>query len=233
MRNFPLNGIENEWNILELEYCDFNCADFIKNVSQCGPFEMELLLDIFFFQIAYTLVTTQKVFPYFIHNDLFMRNILGISEKDQSNHYTYQIDDVTYYVPQKVFFPKINDFGLTNLNKEFKADRKVYKSNVRDWWNIVFDVYHGGDLGGESLITLSKNDPDKMKVIKKYFMTYFDVVTVDLFKEKSPKNMNWDWSNAMDADFLKEIKLKEPEVLLKEYFVKAFGKINQNASSFK
>ena len=86
-----------------MEYCDYSCADFINDVSQMSILEMQKCLDIFFFQIIYTILSTQKIYPYFVHGDLFMRNILGLRETDNNNYYTYKFDKNTYYVPKKCF----------------------------------------------------------------------------------------------------------------------------------
>ena len=89
-------------------------------------------------------------------------------------YYTYNFNKKKYYVPQKKFFPKINDFGRTNLNDEYK-DSKLYKSEYKDIYNIILDVYDGGNLGSLSLSELCKDNPDKLKFLKLYFSNYFNV----------------------------------------------------------
>ena len=170
-RGHPHKKVNDEYKVVEIEHCDYSCADFIRDVSKLPEIEMEKYLDIFFFQIIYTIMSIQKVYPYFTHNDLFMRNILGLREKDNGNYYTYKFNKKTYYVPQKKFFPKINDFGLTNLNNDYK-DVKLYKSEYKDIYNIIFDVYNGGNLGSTSLTELCKDNPDKLKFLKLYFSNY-------------------------------------------------------------
>lgn len=226
-RSYPHRKINNEYKVVEIEYCDYSCADFIKDVSKMPEIEMEKYLDIFFFQIIYTILSIQKVFPYFTHNDLFMRNILGLREKDNQNYYTYKFNNNTYFVPQKKFFPKINDFGLTNLNNKYK-DIKLYKSEYKDIYNIIFDVYNGGNLGSTSLYELCKDNPHKVKFLKLYFSNYFNVDIIDEYKTKSNKQMNRDWANILDDEFLKSIEMKNPLNLLNEYFYNIFGNINEN-----
>ena len=139
-RGHPIKKINDKYKVIEIEHCDYSCADFIKDVSKLPEIDMEKYLDIFFFQIIHTILSIQKVYPYFTHNDLFMRNILGLREKDNGNFYTYNFNKKKYYVPQKKFFPKINDFGLTNLNDEYK-DIKLYKSEYKDIYIILFLMY--------------------------------------------------------------------------------------------
>jgi len=226
-RGYPHNKINNKYKVVEIEHCDYSCADFIRDVSKLPEIAMEKYLDIFFFQIIYTILSIQKVFPYFTHNDLFMRNILGLREKDNQNYYTYKFNNKTYYLPQKKFFPKINDFGLTNLNNKYK-NVKLYKSEYKDIYNIIFDVYNGGNLGSTSLYELCKDNPDKVNFLKLYFSNYFNVDIIDEYKTKSNIQMNWNWSNILDNEFLKSIEMKNPYNLLNEYFYNIFGKINEN-----
>jgi len=228
-KGHPQRKLNDNFKVVEIQHCDYSCADFIRDVSKLPEIDMEKYLDIFFFQIIHTILMIQKTYPYFTHNDLFMRNILGTREKDNGNFYTYTFDKKQYFVPQKKFFPKINDFGMANLNDQYK-DIKLYKSEYKDIFNILFDVYNGGNLGSLSLSELCKDNPDKMKFIKLYFSNYFDVKVVDEYKLKSKNEMNWNWSNILDKDFLKSIQMKKPSDLLNGYFYNIFGKINQRLS---
>jgi len=153
-------------------------------------------------------------------------------KKDNGNYYTYKFNKKTYTVPQKRFFPKINDFGLTNLNEKYK-DVKLYKSEYKDIYNIIFDVYDGGNLGSMSLTELCKEKPDKLKFLKKYFNNYFATKVVDQYKENSKSNMNWDWSNILDDDFLKSIKMANPNDLMNNYFHNIFNKSCEEIASFE
>jgi hypothetical protein len=226
-RGYPDRKLNNKYSVVEIEYCDYSCADFIRDVSKLPEIEMEKYLDIFFFQIIYTILSVQKIYPYFTHNDLFMRNILGLREKDNGNYYTYKFNNKTYYVPQKKIYPKINDFGLTNLNNEYK-DVKLFKSLYKDIYCIIFDVYNGGNIGSQSLSELCKDNPDKLKFLKLYFSNYFNVDVIDEYKKKSERNMNWDWGNITDDEFLKSIEMKNPNDLMNNYFHNIFRKINEN-----
>ena len=226
-RGYPEKKINNEYKVIEIEYCDYSCSDFIKDVSKLPEIEMEKYLDILFFQLIYTILSIQKIYPYFTHNDFFMRNILGLREKDNNNHYEYKFNNKTFYVPQKKFYPKINDFGFANLNSEYK-DVKLFKSLYKDIYCIIFDIYNGANLGAQSLTDLCKDNPDKLKFLKQYFSNYFNVDVIDEYKKNSEENMNWDWSNITDDEFLKSIEMKNPNDLMNNYFYNIFGKINDN-----
>lgn len=228
---FPDFKLGDKFRVIEIEYCNYSCADFIRDVSQMSITEMEKYLDIFFFQIIYTIVATQMVYPFFLHRDLFMRNILGTKEKDNGNYYTYAIRKKIYKVPQKLFFPKISDFGMTNLDKK-AHDSKLMKSTTKDAYNIVYDIYNGGNLGARSLSELCKDDPDKISFLKEYFGNYFNVTAVDEYRSNSAPNMNWDWNSILDSSFANTIGMREPEELLDNYFYNIFAKINAKVENF-
>jgi hypothetical protein len=93
---------------------------------------------------------------------------------------------------------------------------------------IIFDVYNGGNLGATSLCELCKDNPDKLKFLKLYFSNYFNVNVIDEYKIKSKQQMNWDWSNILDDEFLISIQMKNPLDLLNGYFYNIFSKIYEN-----
>lgn len=191
---------------------------------------MEKYLDIFFFQMIYTIMTIQKIYPYFIHNDLFIRNILGLREKDNGNYYTYTFNEKYYYIPQKLFYPKINDFGFTNLNDKYK-NGKLYKSQYKDIYNLMLDVYDGQNLGSESLTELCRDNNDKLKFLKSYFSNFFNIDVIDEYKLKSKKEINRNWNNILDDEYLNSIEIKNPIDLLNEYFYNIFNKINTSLNN--
>ena len=47
-----------------------------------------------------------------------------------------------------------------------------------------------------------------------YFSNYFNVNVIDEYKIKSKQQMNWDWSNILDDEFLHSIQMKNPVNLL-------------------
>ena len=69
-RGHPHRKINDKYKVIEIEHCDYSCADYIRDVSNLPEIDMEKYLDIFFFQIIHTILSIQKVYPYFTHNDL-------------------------------------------------------------------------------------------------------------------------------------------------------------------
>lgn len=104
-----------------------------------------------------------------------------------------------------------------------------YSNRSTKTYNIIFDVYNGG-LGSISLTELCKEDPDKIRFIKSYFSNYFNVNVLDEYKMNSEKEMNWNWTNILDEEFLKSIEMIKPLDLLNNYFYDIFSKINEKVS---
>jgi hypothetical protein len=98
-QGYPKMELQSKYNVLQMEYCDYNCANFLSDISKCTVVEMEKYLDIFIFQIVYTICAIREVYPYFVHNDLFIRNIMGKKEKDNGNYYKYMILDYQIWIP--------------------------------------------------------------------------------------------------------------------------------------
>jgi len=236
MQGAPYKRFDKNFEVIEIEYCNYSCKEFIKDCVSMTIDQLEIRLDIFFFQILYTLLSTQKVYPCFMHNDLFMRNILGTREKDMGRFYTYNYTDknknYTYMIPQKMFFPKINDFGMTNLDDKIKnTPNNMCQSVYKDFYNILYDVYDGGNLGALSLMNQCKDD-DKKEQIRRYFSTFFDVDRIDELKKKSGTNMTKDWNNIIDDDFRAYIGFVEPRELMITYFFDIFAQVGKNIGTF-
>lgn len=231
MYNFPIRDINDKYNVIEIEHCDYSCSSFLHDISKLSTIEMKKYLDVFLFQIIYTILSTKKIYPYFSHNDLFIRNILGKKENDNGNYYTYIFNKKKYFIPQKLFFPKINDFGLTNLNKKYH-DVNLFNSSTKDIYNLIYDIYDGSNLGGKSLMSLCEQDEYKNKFIKSYFSNFFNVDIIDHYKSNSNVHMNWDWNNILDEEFSKKIEIKEPLYLMENYFYDIFCKNNENIEIF-
>ena len=220
--NYLNRELQNEYKIMEIEYCNYSCTEFIKDISMLSITEIEIYLDIFFFQIIHSLESIKKIYPYFQHNNLYMQNILGLKEKDNSNYYTYKYNNKIFYVPQKKFFPKINDFGESNLNDKYKS-YNLFKSDYRDLYGIMMQIYKYGD---ESFTTLCSNDENKLEFFKIYFSNFFNVDIVDELFNKNNSMMRYE-DMIKDIEFVNYIEFKSPDDLLNNYFYNIYDKINK------
>lgn len=238
--------------ICELEYCPSSLSDAIsvmikKPITRIKPF-----LDVVLFQITFTLEMIKQSYPYFTHNDLFIRNILLSEEhykKGKYIRYTFGSNkpspprsctasthvssgSLSSYCKTKAFdvpadnvFIKINDFGLTQLDKktntEYTPAQTLVHNPRRDYFNILWDLYNGGNLGSNSLLSLTKNE-DKQKFLKKYFSQFMNVKALDkIVKNDKKQYIDWDWNNTMDPQFATLIKLSSPKQMF-EYFSEIF-----------
>lgn len=216
--NSGVRKLDKKIRVLEIEYCDIPGSNYIKYISKLNGNHFKLILDIFLFQIIHTILSIKEVYPYFIHGDLFIRNIMCV---DGSGKRQYTYKGKNYSVSETPFIPKINDFGMTNLDKHIKHTEKLYKSDYKDIYNLLLDLYNGGNLGSESLTKLMSKK--KLPMIKSYFATFFDVGVIDLYIKNNKYQMDWDWYTVLDDDFIKSIKMKTPEYLMEHYFYDLFG----------
>ena len=180
LKGYPIKKYDSEYTVVHMEYCDYSSGKFIEDVSKMKIDKIKYHLDIFFFQIFYTLLSTRKIYPFFYHRDFFMRNILGIEQEPANNYYRYHYNKKIFDVPVSKFMPKINDFGMTNLNEKY-SDTTLTKTHNADFFNILYDVYDGGNLGAKSLSELLKKNKTKLDFIKKYFNKFFNVKMIDKF----------------------------------------------------
>jgi hypothetical protein len=220
-KGYPVKKYNKEYTVVSMEYCNYSSSKFIEDISKMKLNKIKENLDVFFFQIYYTLIATQKTYPNFYHRDLFMRNILGIENNPSNNYDRYYCENKIFDIPVIKFTSKITDFGMTNLNEKY-SDTILTKTYDADFFTILYDVYNGGNLGSKSLSELLKKNKIKLNFIKKYFNTFFNVKIVDKFIKSNKIVMDWGWNNIFDKDFRDKIELKSPKHILNEYFLKLY-----------
>lgn len=220
-KKHPIKILSQEYLVLSMEYCNYSCEKFIRDISSMTLPKIKYYLDIFFFQIFYTLLKTKEVFPWFFHRDLFARNILGIKISKSNRFYRYHYKTMIFDVPVDMFIPKISDFGNSNLDEKFH-NVKLVKDYRVDFYNITLDIYDGNCLGSTSLTKLVESNQIKTSYIKKYFNTYFNVKRIDMLKKLNPTWMNVSWYSLFDKKFSAYINYKEPIYLFKKYFTTLF-----------
>ena len=216
-KKYPIKFLDREYIVLSMEYCNYSCEQFIKDISKLPGPKIKYYLDIFFFQIFYTLLKTKQVYPWFFHRDLFARNILGSKITKSNRYYRYHYKTMIFDVPIDMYMPKISDFGNSNLDEK-NHDVKLVKDYRVDFYNITWDIYDGGCLGSTSLSKLLESNSIKTTFIKKYFNTFFNVKRIDMLKKLNPTWMNTSWYSIFDKKFSAYINYKEPVYLFKKYF---------------
>jgi len=140
-------------NILDgiyLESCTETISNYFKNkilneklnsdiiITNC-----EMFINRIIFQYSFTMCAIYDVLPTFIHNDMFLRNIMAREETKYSDNdfveYIYKKNGINkdnkivFYLPANGIYIKINDFGFSLalpelgdklLNKEFIHNTK-------------------------------------------------------------------------------------------------------------
>jgi len=150
-----------------------------------------------------------------------MRNILGLKKEPSSRYYRYNYNNIIYDVPVTSYMPKISDYGWTNLNEKYSQTELIDSHNA-DLFNILYDVFNGANIGSLSLSTLLEKKTSKIKFIQQYFNTFFNTKRIDYLKTKNDFVMDWQWNKVFDKDFISDVKFKNPEKIMLDYFSKIF-----------
>ena len=220
-----LKLLDNKLHIIILEYCYTNISNYIELfLKNYNKFEFIKIINRIIFQVIYTLAVIQHKYPNFIHNDLFLRNIMAITEtKYNNNEYVeYKYNNIKYYFPANGIYIKINDFnfslGLTK-KKETLIDDIKYNTDslytrfeinnpIRDVYTFMYDFYDGANFGARSVKQLLKyNIIDRSlrrnitKVFKIEIKKYFNYKKIDKLR-KINNNIDDVW-NISDSNILK------------------------------
>lgn len=193
------------------------------------------------FQFLYTMAVIQKMYPNFIHNDMFLRNILGINEFsfNENDCIEYIWNNKSFYLPANGFYLKINDFGYalnppkitSTLLQDIKSNPSAnmeYKDQKRDIYTFLYDYYDGGNLGHKSAMNMISNkSPDIKKYIRKQFNKYIDVSIIDKIQKYNRDKLNWIWNIGNVSILQKSVQLPF-EYLNNDTFNKYKNKNNCN-----
>jgi hypothetical protein len=212
---FP-SKVNNNMFVAHLEYCESELNKELEIIIKKSTNKIKLFLDRILFQIFFTLEIIKKKYPLFIHNDLFIRNILIKNIINNDKYIRYKINDKYYDVPATGSMIKINDFGLSYINKEINKYESL-NCSYKDWFNILYDIYNGNNLGSNSLINLTKN-PKKILFIKNYFNNFINIKVIDKIIKNNKKNLlDWNWNLICD-DKIKKLLLVKDNKEIFNYF---------------
>jgi hypothetical protein len=244
--------LEKKISILVLENCPTNIGEQIINILKSKdkenmPRNLVQIIRRVIFQIIFTLTIIQEAYPDFIHNDLFLRNILAIYDNsyDPDDYVQYNYNNKSYYLPANGIYCKINDFGFSlniaknstvvdeinnNLNTKFEL-----KNNKRDIYSFLYDLYDGPGLGSKSILQLLEaNIRNKIKrkkllsLVRKEIGLFFDYKTID----KLNKNLlDWNWSIGESKILMKTIK--KPNEYFKNNSFEYYTKLPNNCRIVK
>lgn len=220
-------------DILILEKCDATISKETYNIINTkNKNKYKLLVEFIhrtIFQFMYSMACIQKKYPHFIHNDMFLRNILGVYETEFNDNdcVEYIWNNESYYLPANGFYLKINDFGyslnppkivstvLTDIKFNPLGSMWEYDDQKRDIYTFLYDYYDGANLGNSSIMNIIGNKSYKIKkFIRKQFAKYINVQLIDKIHKNSRYLLHWIWN-------IKNIKLLQDSILLPhQYFSK-------------
>ncbi len=234
--------IDNKFEMSLLEYCPYTVdgemeklVELVKD-GEMGVSSIEYFIYRVCFQIIYTLACLQKKEKNFTHNDLFLRNILGIVEnKYQYNDYVeYKIFGKSFYLPANGFYSKLNDFGfsviyptikpnfVTNKVGPFPWNNWRFNDKKNDIFNFFHSFYDGQNLGSSNtMFLLEKHKMDRgiMDDIRNVFAQFLDTDIIDKINDNNRIEFDWLWSTAGDQFQFLQKTVKEPqEYLLSKVF---------------
>lgn len=221
---YPIK-IEKGFLIANIEYCPLTLGNVIFKLMRKTNKTLENNLNRILFQLVFTLSVIQKKYPYFVHHDLFMRNILATDYRAKKNDYfRYYFDDYVFDVPVKGYMVKIADFGLSNLNEKNKNTPKLVKSQHEDIFNIIYDIYNGQNLGAVSCMSIAKKRKNKNKeeFLHQYFSRFINTELIqEIENNRKKRYINSNWRMLYDSKMAKLFKVKLPRQYLKQ-FVKIY-----------
>lgn len=217
--------LQNNADVVVLEYCPTTINKYIdkhlKNTKSIK--KIQEFVDRVVFQMIHTLACIQKKYPSFVHNDLFLRNILAVEETQSKGVIEYKWGDRVFRLPTNGIHIKLNDFGFSLESKlRNGADRPnawllrqpAMNCKKCDIFNFLHDFYDGQGFGATSLMKIyEKNKPVKA-AIKAAFRKYIDIKVIDEINKKNKKLLDSTWS-IYNVPFLAD-SVKEPHEYLED-----------------
>jgi len=234
IQGYPVK-IEKGFLIANIEYCPLTLGDVILKLMRKTNKTLENNLNRLLFQLIYTLAIIEKKYPYFVHHDLFIRNVLVTENKGGKNDYfRYYFGKYIFDVPANGYITKITDFGETNLDKKNQETPKLVKSPHEDVFNIIYDIYNGSNLGSKSCMSIARKRKNgkKENFLHEYFSKFINTKLIqEIEKNKQKRHINRNWRMLYDPEISKLFKVKLPNQYLKQ-FVKIYPK-NDNHNIVK
>ena len=206
---------DKTWDVLFLEKASTGIeTEIVKILSKGDPDKKcQELCDFMYrsiFQFLFTYAVIKAHYPDFSHNDLFLRNVLGVNISDfgEKDYVKYVFEDQTYYLSANGFCLKLNDFGDSILPSRIEssnnsmAEEDHPRSNigpvnsVSDMFNFFHDYYHGQDLGHRSITTLLEEngaDDGTRKRCRDLLGRFIDVDTIDRINGINKTRLDRTW----------------------------------------
>ncbi|AGC02064.1 putative divergent protein kinase [Acanthamoeba polyphaga moumouvirus] len=251
--------LNSSFDMILLEYCAYDFSYFIRNsvldINNSNNDNYSETISIFsyeiqriLFQLIFTLAIIKDDYPGFYHGDFFVRNILlsYTKEYEQNDYIAYHYLDKIFYLPANGFYSKINDFGTTVIIGELTPNtydleekyRKMFRINPynkkNDIFNLLHDIYYGGNLGTISIVDMCLD-------LKMNFTKIFDIrnilskfINVDILDDINSHNrimLDRTWN--IDTIKILEDSVLSPQEYLLENTFELFETLPQDAEIIK
>jgi hypothetical protein len=120
--------------VCELEYCDFTIEEYINYLCKYNINDIIIPLNIILYQLCFTLLQITKIYPYFIHKDLHLGNVMCKISCDKNKN-KYIMDSTECYLPSWLKI-KITDFQFSLFEKsDYSYSNLKYKKYP------LFDIF--------------------------------------------------------------------------------------------
>lgn len=229
-KDIKVKKLSRTFDVVVVELCPTTISKEIINIINGVGDRFSLFREFLhrtIFQVIFTLAVIQDRCPNFIHNDLFLRNILATNEtKYAANAYVkYVYEGESYYLPANGIYVKINDFGYS-LNvphiqssivpfiKNNRMRSMQIKDTKRDVYTFLYDYYNGTNHGSQSvakILEMTQADNFK-KIYEDVFREYIDTKVIKKIIKINKRNLDRAW-NIEEIDTLRDT-ICEPH----EYF---------------
>lgn len=248
--------LEKKASVLVLENCPTTIDEQIGNILKSKnkadiSHKFVQIIRRVIFQIIFTLSLIQEIYPDFIHNDLFLRNILAVNDNsyDPDDYIQYNFKGSLYYLPANGIYVKINDFGYSlNINNKISSLTDTInnnplinfelKNNKRDIYSFLYDLYDGFGLGSKSIIKLLnlhvRNKDNRKKLLslaRKEIGKFLDYKTIDKLNKKNKNIIDWVWSIGESKILMNTIK--KPNEYFKTNSFDSYTKLPDNGRIVK
>jgi hypothetical protein len=220
-KSYEEKQIDKKATIIVLENCPTTIHEQLQNLLgkkqkiEEKVHNFNLFIRRVLFQFMLTLGQIQQDYPDFIHNDLFLRNILAVNviEFEPTDYVEYNHLGRKYYLPANGIYIKLNDFGYSlnllkhnsTLENEIKQTTSTtnfeIQNPLRDTYTFLFDLYDGPGVGSQSVKTVIANqikDTNHKKILmanlRKQIGLFFNYKLIDKIHSNNVGSLDWLWN---------------------------------------
>lgn len=189
-----LNTLPKDFSYIIMEYANGgSLGDYIRdNIKRDNLAEN---IEIFLFQLKFTLYIIYLTYPKFRHNDLSCENILlSYSSNHQEGFYLYKINENIYKIKNIGYQIRLYDFDQSDLNensisnkgaenKKTKNDIEYFYSNIEDILKkslLLFDIENFINILRDTVNISSQNNRTEIQIKKDNINNYINYKNLNI-----------------------------------------------------